>query len=112
MTDLLNAAQRKSLEIGLRMVEQHLLKPSTQRRAAYILGLRAEIWAVHPLIEVLGSPADVYVRAEAACALGKIGTATARAALQLAQANTQESFLVRRVAAQGMTNPQRQEEVN
>ena len=89
----------------------HHPEPLTQRRAAYILGLRAEKRAVPALIDILKSPADVYVRAEAACSLGKIGTASARAALQRAEADTQESFLVRRVAAQGMTRqPQCQED--
>lgn len=85
-------------------------EPLTQRRAAYVLGLRAEKRAVQPLIEILNGPADVYVRAEAACALGKIGTASARTALQWADANMHESFLVRRVAAQGMTQISRRQE--
>lgn len=91
----------------------HHPEPLTQRRAAYLLGLRAESSAVQPLIAVLDGDADVYVRAEAACALGKIGGAMSWARLARAAADGQESFIVRRVAAQGLANHRMgQEEAN
>ena len=82
----------------------HHPEPLTQRRAAYLLGLRAESSAVQPLIQVLDGDADVYVRAEAACSLGKIGGAMSWARLERAVADRHESFIVRRVAAEGLAN--------
>jgi len=88
-------------------------EPLTQRRAAYLLGLRAESSAVQPLMEVMDGAADVYVRAEAACALAKIGGAISWAKLEHTAADKHESFIVRRVAEQWLANRHLdQEDVN
>ena len=102
-----NLADAKQDYVEKLIAALHHPEPLTQRRAAYLLGLRAESSAVQPLIQVLDGDADVYVRAEAACALGKIGGASSWARLEQAAADGHESFIVRRVAVQGLANRHR-----
>lgn len=52
-----------------------------RREAAWLLGLKKDIIAVEPLIEVLNSNDDPYVLANAAESLGKIGNSNAIYAL-------------------------------
>lgn len=77
-------------------------EPWTQRRAAYVLGLVADPDVVDALIETMASEADVYVRGEVACALGKIGGAAALAALEQVAVNAGESTVVRHAAADAL----------
>ncbi|MCS6843607.1 MAG: HEAT repeat domain-containing protein [Caldilineales bacterium] len=77
-------------------------EPFTQRRAAYVLGLRRDGRAVAALIEAMDSSADVYVRGEAAAALGKIGGPQAEAALRRVLADRRASAVLRRAATDAL----------
>lgn len=77
-------------------------EPFTQRRAAYVLGLRCDPRAVPALVETMEGSADVYVRGEAAAALGKIGGAEAETALWRVAADRQASAVLRRAAADAL----------
>lgn len=78
------------------------VEPLTRQRAAYLLGLIGETCAVPPLIEVLATDEDPYPRAEAALALGAIGTPSARAALEEVSARAGQSVIVKRAAARAL----------
>ncbi|NPV09707.1 MAG: HEAT repeat domain-containing protein [Anaerolineae bacterium] len=77
-------------------------EPLTQRRAAYVLGLLGDERAVVPLARLLDTPADPYVLAEAANALGAIGGASACALLEELARDENRSVIVRRAARRAL----------
>lgn len=77
-------------------------EPFTQRRAAYVLGLRRDPRAVPALVEAMKGSADVYVRGEAAAALGKIGGPEAEAALRHMATDQRAPTMLRRAAADAL----------
>ncbi len=86
-------------------------EPLTQRRAAYVLGLLAEPRAAEALLALLwNGEADPYVRAQAAEALGAIGTPPALMALEQAARDLTLSVLVRDTAVIALEAAQRRYE--
>ena len=80
----------------------HHPEPLTQRRAAYILGLLRNPDAVAALTAVLISAVDLYVRGEAAWALGAIGGEQAWTILRQVAGDEAQSVIVRRAAAEAL----------
>jgi len=77
-------------------------EPSTPVRAAELLGRVRAVQAVEPLMRLVRQSADVFVMRAAICALGAIGTSSAREFLEALRAHAVQ--WVREEAAASLQN--------